>query len=98
MGFPTVNLSLESLDVRLPLGVYAVEIGGARAAANYGLAPTFGPRAWESPVLEVHFLGTPPAAEDASVRFLRFLRPERAFGSVDELKAQIARDSEEAAK
>lgn len=100
IGRPTLNLSLDSLNVRLPLGAYAVEVGGARAVANYGLAPTFGARAWERPVLEVHFLGQMPEAQDGprAVRLLRFLRPERRFDSVDELKAQIDRDCAEASR
>ena len=101
LGCPTLNLVPVSLNVRLPLGVYAVEVGGSRAVANYGLAPTFGDRAWESPVIELHFLGQMPEAQDGSraeVRLLRFLRPERKFGSVGELKAQIARDCEEASR
>ena len=95
LGYPTVNLKPSSLNIRLPLGVYAVEIGGVRAVANYGLAPTFGERAWEEPVVEVHFLRQVPDVQGggfAGVKLLRFLRPERRFDSLDALKAQIARD------
>lgn len=101
LGRPTLNLSPVSLNVRLPLGAYAVEVGVARAVANYGLAPTFGERAWESPVLEVHFLDRVPELQDgpiAEVRLLRFLRSERKFGSLDELRAQIDLDCEEASR
>ena len=85
---------LGSLNIRLPLGVYAVEAGGVRAVANYGFAPTFGERAWEEPVVEVHFLRKAPdkRGDFAEVKLLRFLRPERKFESPDVLKAQIARD------
>ena len=113
LGCPTVNLSLDSLNVRLPLGVYVVESAGCRAVANYGLAPTFGERAWERPVMEVHFLGPAPEKQDGRIRggrlqpdadgssgrpyastlaLIRFLRPERKFASLDELKAQLAID------
>ena len=94
LGYPTVNLKPSSLNIRLPLGVYAVEAGGVRAVANYGFAPTFGERAWEEPVIEVHFLRQAPDTQDdfAEVKLLRFLRAEQKFDSPDALKAQIARD------
>ena len=56
-------------------------------------------------MLEVHFLGQMPEApympeaqgeSRVEVRFIRFLRPERKFATVDELKAQIDRDCAEA--
>ena len=99
LGFPTVNVSSDSPAlVLLPRGVYLVEAEGVRALANYGVAPTAGERAWESPVLEVHFPGGGAPAADAAddtpieVSFLRFLRPERRFSSLDELRMQIAAD------
>lgn len=75
IGYPTVNLRR---------GVYEVSVNGERAIANYGVAPTFGERAWATPTLEVHFL--------------RFIRPERKFSSTEELKSQIAADCEEVMK
>ena len=100
IGYPTVNLKLETCSLKLPLGVYAVEICGAKAVANYGLAPTMGERAWPAPVLEVHLLGNPDnrtirtieQSNNSSVSFVDYLRPERTFGSVEELKRQIAED------
>lgn len=73
LGFPTINLRR---------GVYKVEVGGKRAVANYGVAPTFGDKAWERPVLEVHFL--------------EFIRDEKRFETQEELKRQIADDCERA--
>lgn len=96
IGFPTVNARLPAFLPRLPLGVYEVEALGARAVANWGVAPTMGDRAWATPVLEIHFVDAPPDDLDASPRlavsFLRFLRPERRFASVDELRSQLAAD------
>lgn len=110
LGFPTVNIAVTS-TVELPLGVYAVAAQGRRGVANYGYAPTLGARAWERPMLEVHWLGSGRAQPDphclqldplhgqpAQVELVRFLRPERRFETVEELKAQIARDCEEANK
>ena len=95
LGYPTVNVRLVGLELRIPRGVYKVSVGGARAMANYGVAPTFGERAWDEPVLEMHFVDEPPRTfpgDEVSASFLCFLRPERKFSSADELKAQIASD------
>ena len=98
LGFPTVNLASDAPVLRLlPRGVYPVEAAGARGVANYGVAPTLGDRAWESPVLEIHFPGgvpTLPEGDGASlqVSVVRFIRPERRFASIADLKAQIAAD------
>jgi len=93
LGYPTVNL-----DVGRPLclrrGVYAVEFRGGRGLANYGLAPTMGADAWREPVLEIHLLDAAPDALPPveTVTFTDFIRDERAFASMDELKRQIAAD------
>ena len=95
IGFPTVNLESDAPMLRLlPRGAYVVEMSGRRGVANYGVAPTMGDDAWRHPVLEVHFPGgEPPAAEGRElVSLLRFLRPERRFSGIGELKAQIAAD------
>ena len=98
-GYPTLNLKLETLNLKLPLGVYEVEVGGRQAIANYGLAPTMGDMAWHRPVLEIHLLGgcsdslnSFNSCSELSVSFLRFIRPERKFDSVQDLQRQIAAD------
>ena len=100
LGFPTLNLSPEGLALRLPHGVYAVEVGGARGVANYGLAPTLGDAAWREPVFEVHFRDGDASAGGGqaavSVELLRFLRPECAFASLEDLQRQIKADCQEA--
>ena len=98
LGYSTVNLKLETLNLKLPLGVYEVEVGGRKAIANYGLAPTMGDMAWATPVMEVHLLGE--RAEDVrrktedivSVSLVRYIRPEKKFETIDDLKRQIAAD------
>ena len=95
IGYPTVNLKLETLNLKLPLGVYEIEIDGVRGIANYGFAPTMGDEAWPVPVLEIHFRSSSPSdfvSKSMTVDFVRFLRPERKFASIDELKRQIAAD------
>ena len=98
IGYPTVNLRPETLDLKLPLGVYEVEVGGLKAIANYGLAPTMGDEAWKVPVLEMHLLGEGAkdmrleTADGVFVALVRYIRPEKKFASIDDLKRQIAAD------
>jgi len=97
LGFPTLNLGW-SPDLRPLYGVYAVRVSGAKsygwlpAVANYGLRPTVEDS--QEPRLEIHLLVACPygAGDPITVEWVRFLRPERKFSGIDELKAQIARD------
>ncbi len=101
LGFPTLNILPDPQLVKLPHGVYECRCEGMKAIANYGLAPTFRDRAWQTPVCEVHivegrgtlgsWLGSIGSGL-GKVEMVRFLRPERKFDSPDELKAQIRRD------
>lgn len=94
IGYPTVNLELPRGLVELPRGVYEVESSGLRGAANWGRAPTMGEKAWAGNVLEVHFEAPPPRPwpGDREISFVRFVRPEKKFSSIEELRAQIGRD------
>ena len=97
IGYPTINLELSTLNLELPFGVYEVEVEGRRAIANYGLAPTMGDRAWLVPTMEIHYLHCSTSTPDfdsksSSVDFVRFIRPEKKFDSVEDLKRQIAAD------
>jgi riboflavin kinase/FMN adenylyltransferase len=100
LGFPTANLSAHSEQFP-PNGVYAAEarLDGAtlRGVVNLGFRPTI-ESARPERLLELHLfdLNRDIYGEDVEVRFLRYLRPEQKFNSLDELKAQIARDVEEA--
>lgn len=95
LGFPTANVSARGYQLP-PDGVYAGRalIGGRsfRGIINLGLRPTVSGSA--DRVLEVHLFDFEGDlyAKDIEVEFLRFVRPERKFGSLDELKAQIAND------
>ena len=97
LGFPTVNLKLETCNLKLPFGVYEVAIDGQAAISNYGLAPTMGDKSWKFPVLEVHFpdnrtIDLSEQSNNLSVSLVRFIRPERKFESVQDLQRQIALD------
>jgi len=103
IGFPTANVPLPDDLARPANGVYACRYmqpdGTEHAAAvNVGVRPTFYDNA-ETAVLEAHLLDFPAAGESgdlygqvAKVQFLHFLRSERRFNGVDELKAQLDAD------
>ena len=96
MGRPTVNVE-PSFDAPLRRGAYVVEMCGERAVANFGVAPTFGEKAWRKPVLEVHFLSQgaelPGPSDRVEARFVRFIRPEMKFASPEALARRIAEDA-----
>ena len=96
LGFPTANLSAHSEQFP-PNGVYAAEakLEGKvlRGVANLGYRPTVAEQKPER-LLELHLfdLDREIYGEDLEVRFLRYLRPEKKFASLEALKQQIAED------
>lgn len=98
LGFPTLN-QCWAPELRPRLGVYVARLrresggGWQLAVANYGLRPTVEDAAPE-PLLEAHVLGDTDldAGDDFLVEWLRFLRPERKFDSLEALCAQINAD------
>jgi riboflavin kinase / FMN adenylyltransferase len=97
IGFPTLNVPWAP-ESRPRYGVYAVCVSGAKSAerfpavANYGLRPTV--ENTTRPQIEAHLLGACPFGENDPVRieWLHFLRPEKKFASLGELRTQIAQD------
>ncbi len=100
LGFPTANLAAHNEQFP-PNGVYAVEVrtNGDRltGVANIGVRPTVAVAGGER-LLEVHLFdfSRDLYGADVEVTFRKFLRPEQKFAGLDALKAQIARDAEEA--
>lgn len=101
LGFPTLNIAW-SPDLRPRHGVYAVTISGPSgraqpAVANYGLRPTVEAGAVE-PRLEVHALEPTELGygDEVTVRWHGFLRPERRFSGLEELRTQVEKDCAEA--
>jgi riboflavin kinase/FMN adenylyltransferase len=100
IGFPTANLSAHSEQFP-PNGVYAAEAKidneRYRGVINLGVRPTVSGTKSER-VLEVHLFdfSRDIYGRDVEVRFLKFLRSEKKFESVDALVAQIRGDVEEA--
>jgi riboflavin kinase / FMN adenylyltransferase len=100
LGFPTANLDPSGLALP-PSGVYAIHavVSGKthRAVLNIGTRPTLGN---PNPPLrvEAHLLDFDGDiyGHELEIVFAEKLRDEKKFSSVDELKAQIARDIERA--
>ncbi len=96
LGFKTANLIYPENLVEIGRGVYKVlvEYDGKmfNGVANYGLRPTISKN--EKSVLEVHILDFDKEiyGEKIKVTFLRKIREEKKFNSLDELKAQIKQD------
>ncbi|MGA1362868.1 MAG: bifunctional riboflavin kinase/FAD synthetase [Ilumatobacteraceae bacterium] len=102
IGFPTANVAVPPGMCVPADGVYAavhVRPDGSEhpCAVNIGRRPTFYRDAQHS-LIESHLLDFDGDiyGETASVRFLAFLRSEKAFGGVDELRAQLVVDNENA--
>ena len=99
IGFPTANVRPDPAVVVPARGVYAcvVRVGDHVHAActNVGVAPTF--ERGESRI-EAHLLdfGGDLYGRVVEVLFLQKIRGERRFSGVEELRAQIGRDVEEA--
>ena len=104
IGFPTANIPLGAY-LRPALGVYAVRAAieqengeiWLNGVANIGVRPTFG---GDGVVLEVFLFDFDDDlyGKRLRVRLVDFLRPEKKFDGVDDLKAQIAQDSAKAQK
>ena len=79
-----------------PFGVYAIELISNskhyQGIANLGVAPTV--RSNKSPLLEAHLFECHEDlyGKDVEVILKSFIRPEKQFSSVEELKIQISKD------
>ena len=99
LGFPTANIRPEGSPALPENGVYAAAVLLEGEAAprpcmlNQGVHPTL-PEG--KPTIEAHLLNYEGDLYGLRVRveYLRFLRPERRFDSLDALKTQLNRDLE----
>jgi riboflavin kinase/FMN adenylyltransferase len=99
LGFPTANLNVRDLCLP-PFGVYAVSLWNEGrefpGVANLGLAPTI--RQDDTPILEVHLFDQNIDLYDqfVDVRFYDFIREEKYFDRIEDLRTQIALDVQKA--
>lgn len=94
LGFPTANFTPTTLLPRH--GVYKTEVflDGERytGLTNVGVRPTVGGRSGARVETFIKDFSGDLYGRTLSVSFLSFLREEKQFSSIDELKAQIALD------
>lgn len=99
LGYPTLNLRPPPRKLIPATGVYAcfASVAGIAhpAAVNVGVRPTFG---GGELLIEAHLLDFDRSAygEQATIEFVRFLRPELRFDRVDDLIDHIGEDVEKA--
>jgi len=96
IGFPTCNIDIGDYVLAKP-GVYAVKIlrknsnKYLKGIANLGYRPTFNQKKL---LLEVHLFNFSGNLYNKllSVEFLKFIRKEKKFNNVNQLRAQIQKD------
>ena len=98
LGFPTMNLQIPAGCVSPAFGVYATKVWVDAvpyiAATNVGVRPTVGddrPVTVEGSLLD--FSGD-LYGKTVRMEFYSRIRPEQKFNSLDELRTQIARDTQ----
>ena len=102
IGFPTCNIDIENYVIPKP-GVYEVRVRINdkkkifRGIANLGYRPTFNQK---KILLEVNIFNFSRNlyTKKLSVEFLKFIRGERKFKGISELKNQIKKDTLKAKK
>ena len=101
LGFPTANIRPDASAQLIPQrGAYAVlaDVDGQtyKAMLNIGQRPTL--NNGDEETIEAHLLhytGAPLYGHRLRISFVKRLRPERRFNSLEALKAQLAADAEE---
>ena len=96
IGFPTANIDIKDYVLACP-GVYAVKVLREKSSkfikgiANLGYRPTFNEK---KILLEVHLFNFSGNLYDKylTVKFLKFIRKEKKFKNVNQLKKQIKTD------
>lgn len=97
LGFPTANFLPEPGQALPRTGVYASRILHQGrlydGVSNFGVKPTIGGE--KKPLVEAHIFDADIDLYGQTLRvyFGHYLRPEKRFSGLDELKAQIAADS-----
>lgn len=95
IGFPTANMLLDEQKYPIKRGVYftKAEINGKTylGITNFGTAPTFG---IDKLIVETHFadFSGNVYGKEITLRFADFLREDKKFESVGDLKNQLAAD------
>jgi riboflavin kinase/FMN adenylyltransferase len=96
LGFPTANLVPPDGHVVPSHGVYAARANGHAAAVNVGVRPMF--MTGRGELIEAYLIDFEGDlyGQTLEIEFLKRMRGERRFESIDALKEQMARDVEQA--
>ena len=100
IGFPTCNINLKNY-IMPKLGVYSViaetKYFKKRGIANIGYRPTFN---GQNLLLEVNIFGINKNLynKEVNINFIKFIRPEKKFKDLEQLKKQIKIDIIQAKK
>ena len=102
IGFPTCNIDIKDYVIAMP-GVYAVKVKrknsnkSLKAIANLGYRPTFNQK---KILLEVHIFNFSGNLYNKylSIEFTKFIRKEKKFKNVNQLRKQIQSDLKVAKK
>jgi riboflavin kinase / FMN adenylyltransferase len=95
LGYPTANIVPDPLYVTPGHGVYACRVGDRPAAVNVGIRPQF--HTGRGELVEAHLLDFEGDLYGTELRidFVKRLRGEKRFASVDALVEQMAADVQE---
>ena len=97
IGFPTANIQTEEKGKLIPAGgVYAVRIRlkdeWFKGMMNIGHRPTFHNGERQTVEVNIFDFCADIYNEDITVEFMHYIRAEREYGNVEELKRQIMHD------
>ena len=99
VGMPTANLSPSRGCEIPPAGVYASRVllsdGAFIGVTNIGARPTVDRDSRATIETNIHAFDRDIYGQPLRLEFVRRIRPERKFASIDELSAQLCRDAQE---
>ena len=91
IGIPTANLELPQAVVTPKFGVYACKVGTYMAVTNVGNRPTVGGHHTTVEPWILDFAGD-LYGKTVTVEFYKFLRPEKKFSSLEDLRREIEKN------
>ena len=99
IGFPTANIKTNDQGKLIPkVGVYAVKVllgkDCLNGMMNIGRRPTFHNGKQRTLEVNIFDFSADIYNKDITIAFVHFIREEREFKSIDELKAQIEKDEQ----
>jgi riboflavin kinase/FMN adenylyltransferase len=97
IGYPTANILPKKYQICPKFGVYKVEISiekgkFLKAILNFGVKPTITDE--KKPIFEIHIFNFSNNiyGKKVTIRFLDFIREEKKFNNINQLKMQIKED------